>query len=116
MVFKAYNTDWVGVKNFSAIRYSSFKNSYVGNGGFSNAAQYAFQQMKISYEIVNRNNWHELENISNLIFNATPVQISKRTLLMQDHQRIMVKIAMLQAENNLNYILNGHGVFYRSNV
>ena len=82
---KAFNTDWIGVKIFTIETLPS-EIVIAGNGGFSNAAQYAFQQMKISYKIVKRDNWYELDNTSNLIFNATPAQNFKpKTLLMQDH-------------------------------
>ena len=97
---KAFNTDWIGVKKFF-LQFETLPSKIViaGNGGFSNAAQYAFQQMKISYAIVKRDNWHELDNTSNLIFNATPVQISNKNLIdarpSTKHGKI---IAMLQAE------------------
>tara|TARA_B100000530_G_scaffold289836_1_gene205892 strand:+ start:84 stop:695 length:612 start_codon:yes stop_codon:yes gene_type:complete len=79
---KAYNTDWIGIRDY-------FINSEIpesiliaGNGGFSMAAQYTFKKLKIPFEIITRKNWIELKTSKQKIFNATPVDIENKINLI----------------------------------
>jgi len=71
----AYNTDWIGIKNYFLQTNTPSSIILAGNGGFSKAAQYTFDIMDIPYKIVTRNNWSSLKTTKTLIFNATPVDI-----------------------------------------
>ncbi len=79
---KAYNTDWIGIRDY-------FINSEIpesiliaGNGGFSRASQYTFKKLKIPFEIITRKNWIELKTSKQKIFNATPVDIENKINLI----------------------------------
>ena len=97
---KAYNTDWIGIRDY-------FINSEIpesiliaGNGGFSRAAQYTFKKLKIPFEIITRKNWIELKTSKQKIFNATPVDIENKINLIdaRPNEKDGKIIAKFQAE------------------
>ena len=49
-----------------------------GNGGFSMAVQFALKDLNIPYKVITRQNWDNLENTKELIFNATPIEIENK--------------------------------------
>jgi shikimate dehydrogenase len=96
----AYNTDWIGIKNYLLQTKIPSSVLLAGNGGFSKAAQFTFDKMKIPYDIITRNNWFYLQNTNKTIFNATPVNIeNKKNLIDARPTEYDGKIiAKLQAE------------------
>ena len=78
----AYNTDWIGIKNYLLQTKIPSSVLLAGNGGFSKAAQFTFDKMKIPYDIITRNNWFYLQNTNKTIFNATPVNIENKKNLI----------------------------------
>ena len=79
-----YNTDWIGFSNFF-LKYYSFlpinNISILGNGGFSKAIQYACKKLNLKYEVITRNEWQKISEITNLIVNATPVEVIHNNLI-----------------------------------
>lgn len=75
-----YNTDWIGVREYFKEKVDPFINVHfltiLGNGGFSKAVQYYCNTMSIPYEIITRENWGKLQDLSGLFFNATPIKVS----------------------------------------
>ena len=87
-VLKAYNTDWMGVYEYlrpggiGRLTHGPIdKLTILGNGGFSKAVQYACNKLNISTEIITRKNWDTISDVSNIVFNATPVDITHRNLI-----------------------------------
>lgn len=72
-ILKAYNTDYLSAKEYL----NDFKNKklfILGDGGFSQAVQYAAKELKIDFAVIKRNKWNTIIEIKNsLIFNCTPV-------------------------------------------
>ena len=96
----AYNTDWIGIKNYLLQTKIPSSVLLAGNGGFSRAAQFTFNKMKIPFDIITRKNWSDLQNSDRTIFNATPIKIDKKNNLIDarptEYQGKI--IARLQAE------------------
>ena len=96
----AYNTDWVGIKNYLLQTKIPSSVLLAGNGGFSRAAQFTFNKMKIPFDIITRKNWSDLQNSDRTIFNATPIKIDNKNNLIDarptEYQGKI--IARLQAE------------------
>jgi len=78
----AYNTDWIGIKNYLLQTKIPSSVLLAGNGGFSRAAQFTFDKMKIPFEIITRKNWSDLQNSNKIIFNATPIKINNENNLI----------------------------------
>ena len=79
---KAYNTDWIGIRDY--FLNSEIPNSILiaGNGGFSKAAQFTFKKLKIPFNVITRKNWIDLKKSKQKIFNATPVDIENKLNLI----------------------------------
>ena len=96
----AYNTDWIGIKNYLLQTKIPSSVLLAGNGGFSRAAQFTFDKMKIPFDIITRKNWSDLQNSDKTIFNATPIKIDNKNNLIDarptEYQGKI--IARLQAE------------------
>tara|TARA_B110000046_G_scaffold98515_1_gene106147 strand:- start:34 stop:645 length:612 start_codon:yes stop_codon:yes gene_type:complete len=96
----AYNTDWIGIKNYLLQTKIPSSVLLAGNGGFSRAAQFTFNKMKIPFDIITRKNWSDLQNSDKTIFNATPIKIDNKNNLIDarptEYQGKI--IARLQAE------------------
>ena len=87
-VLTAFNTDWMGVYEYlrpggiARLTHGPIdKLTILGNGGFSKAVQYACNKLNISTEIITRKNWDTINDVSNIVFNATPVDITHRNLI-----------------------------------
>jgi shikimate 5-dehydrogenase len=97
---KGYNTDWVGVKKyFETQRFNSLY--IIGNGGFSKAVQYTCNVMDIGFEIITRENWELISELSNkVLFNTTPVDIKTDNFLIdgRPHTDVGKEIALYQAK------------------
>ena len=78
----AYNTDWIGIKNYLLQAKIPSSVLLAGNGGFSRAAQFTFNKMKIPFDIITRKNWSDLQNSDRTIFNATPIKIDNKNNLI----------------------------------
>ena len=78
----AYNTDWIGIKNYLLQTKIPSSVLLAGNGGFSRAAQFTFNKMKIPFDIITRKNWSDLQNSDRTIFNATPINIDNKNNLI----------------------------------
>ena len=78
----AYNTDWIGIKNYLLQTKIPSSVLLAGNGGFSRAAQFTFNKMKIPFDIITRKNWSDLQNSDKTIFNATPINIDNKNNLI----------------------------------
>ena len=78
----AYNTDWIGIKNYLLQTKIPSSVLLAGNGGFSRAAQFTFDKMKIPFDIITRKNWSDLQNSHRTIFNATPIKIDNKNKLI----------------------------------
>ena len=70
---KAYNTDWLGVKNYFNTLPEHI--SILGNGGFSKAVQYACRTLQIEYTVYTREHWHKVAQLTGVVFNATPTDV-----------------------------------------
>lgn len=115
-ILTGYNTDWIGVYNFliptnywfpNKVSGNELELSILGNGGFSKAVQYACKKLDINYEIITRDNWDQIENIKNLVFNATPVDVKCHKLI--DGRPFTEKgkiIANLQAKEQFKLYTN----------
>jgi shikimate dehydrogenase len=82
-----YNTDWLGVTKFfeaemNKINWNEKKLTILGNGGFSKAIQYACKKLNINYDIIVRENWNKIAELTNVIFNATPVNVQTKGFLI----------------------------------
>lgn len=104
-----YNTDWIGIKNYLILNKITESILLAGNGGFSKAAQFTFNQMKIPFKIITRKNWSLLDNTDELIFNATPVDIdNKKNLIDARPNKSEGKIiARFQAEEQYKLYMHG---------
>ena len=78
----AYNTDWIGIKNYLLQTKIPSSVLLAGNGGFSRAAQFTFDKMKFPFDIITRKNWSDLQNSDRTIFNATPIKIDNKNNLI----------------------------------
>jgi shikimate 5-dehydrogenase len=103
---KAYNTDWLGVKQFipNSIKFLNI----LGNGGFSKAVQYFCTQSNIPFIIITRDKWHVIPSLTGHIFNATPIEVTTNGNLIDG--RPLTKqgklIANLQAEEQYKLYTN----------
>lgn len=102
---KAYNTDWLGVKKY--LGNISFL-TILGNGGFSKAIQYWCKQDNIKFKIVSRNEWNIIPNLKGLIFNATPIDVKVKGILIDGRPYTPEGkiIAELQAEEQFKLYKN----------
>jgi shikimate dehydrogenase len=103
---KAYNTDWLGIKNYflESINFLTI----LGNGGFSKAVQYFCDTKNISYNVITRENWNKVYNLEGYVFNATPINIITTGNLIDgrpntDQGKIISK---LQAEEQYKLYIN----------
>jgi len=76
----AFNTDWMGAYEYLQ-SFDIEDITILGDGGFSKAVQYACKKLGISTKIINRTNWDTIEDVSNTIFNATPVDVKHENLI-----------------------------------
>lgn len=69
-----YNTDHHAINKY--LLEKQYKHIYIlGNGGYSKTIQYTCKRLNISYEIITRKNWFEINKIKDgIIFNATPLE------------------------------------------
>ncbi len=69
-----YNTDYYAINKY--LLEKQYKHIYIlGNGGYSKTIQYTCKRLNISYEIITRKNWFEINRIKDgIIFNATPLE------------------------------------------
>ena len=111
---KAYNTDWVGAKeylekiNFSAYSPRRPRLTILGNGGFSKAVQYACNMLNISFNIIERNNLNLVPHLKGIIFNCTPIEVHTTGMLIDGRPSTISgkKIALLQAEEQFKIYTN----------
>ena len=105
---KAYNTDWLGVYKF--FQKNKFDKDLVilGNGGFSKASQYAFNQLGISYKIIKRDSWYLAPQQEGIIFNCTPVDVFPKGHLIDGRPTTTTgkEIAKLQALEQYKIYIN----------
>ena len=77
-ILRAYNTDIYAANKAIKMGMGIFAGNelyIIGNGGYSKAVQYSAKNLNISFNIVTRENWNELENIKGaIIYNCTPVE------------------------------------------
>jgi len=93
----AFNTDWMGAYKYLQ-SFDIEDITILGNGGFSKAVQYACKKLGISTKIITRTNWDTIEDVSNTIFNATPVDVKHENLIDgRPHTADGKAIAQLQA-------------------
>jgi shikimate dehydrogenase len=75
---QAYNTDWLAIRDLFFEKKITSPVMIAGNGGFSMAVQFALKDLNIPYKVITRQNWDNLENTKELIFNATPIEIENK--------------------------------------
>jgi len=103
----AYNTDWIGVKNYLST--FDIKEIFIlGNGGFSKAVQYYCKSSEIPYNIITREDWDKVENLTGYVFNATPVDIKTKGILIDGRPNTTQGkvISRLQAEEQYKIYMN----------
>ena len=102
-----YNTDWIGVKNY--IPDTINKLTILGNGGFSKAVQYVCKIKNISFKVITRENWNDIHNLEGYVFNATPIDIITKGILIDGRPftESGKEIARLQAEEQYKIYING---------
>jgi shikimate dehydrogenase len=102
----AYNTDWIGVVNYldSSINHLDI----LGNGGFSQAVQYACKASNITYRVYTRNEWHEVSQLTGVVFNATPVDVEVKGTLIDGRplSKAGKAIAAIQAQEQFKLYTN----------
>ena len=92
-----FNTDWKGVYIYLKKRNLNFI-TILGNGGFSKSIQYACNKLNIKFNLITRDNWGEISNISNTMFNATPICVFHPDLIDGRPNTVIGKqISKLQA-------------------
>lgn len=93
-----YNTDWMGVSQY--LSDSIEKLTILGNGGFSRAVQYVCKIRNIDYDVIERKDWNKVYNIEGHIFNATPIDVITKGVLIdgRPHTKSGKIIAQLQAK------------------
>ena len=103
---KAYNTDWLGIKNYF-LEGIDFLN-ILGNGGFSKAVQYFCNTKNIPYNVITREKWNIISNLEGYIFNATPIDIITKGNLIdgRPHTPQGKIISSLQAEEQYKIYIN----------
>jgi len=98
---KAYNTDWIGVHNYLSLLNKPEQLYILGNGGFGKAVEYACIQLNIPYRFILRAEWNKVPNLDGIIFNATPVDVEVKGILIDGRPFVEGQgrvIADLQAE------------------
>ena len=102
-----YNTDWIGVYNYLLL-YKPNKLFILGNGGFAKSVEYACTQLGISYEVITRKDWDKISNLEGIIFNATPVDVEVKGILIDGRPFTETgkEIARLQAEEQYKIYIN----------
>ncbi len=70
----AYNTDWIAAEWF--LKGHQSNTIYIlGNGGYSQAVQYACKTLEMEFELITRTNWGRIQDLSqSVIFNCTPLE------------------------------------------
>lgn len=109
-----YNTDWMGVKNYllghiEDLKTFNNKLTILGNGGFSKAIQYTCKQLNIKFDVITRDRWNEVQKLTGLVFNATPVDVKLNDGILIDGRPFTEKgkiIANLQAKEQF-YLYTG---------
>ena len=102
-----YNTDWIGVYNYLLL-YKPNKLFILGNGGFAKSVEYACTQLGISYEVITRKDWDKISNLEGIIFNATPVDVEVKGILIDGRPFTETgkEIAQLQAKEQYKIYIN----------
>ena len=104
----AYNTDWIAVKNYL----KDFDKDYLkiaGNGGFGKAVQYACKDLNIKFDLITRENWDELDNHDQIVFNATPTEIERKNIIDgRPHTKSGKEMALLQAKEQYQIYYEHH--------
>ena len=78
-ILKAYNTDYIAAKTLLREWYNnSFigpnKLCILGDGGLAAAVKYAAKEIDMSFDVITRVNWGDIDGIENsIIFNCTPI-------------------------------------------
>ncbi len=106
---KAYNTDWIGVYKYLSILTKPEQLFILGNGGFGRAVQYACTQLNIPYKFILRAEWDKVPNLDGMVFNATPVDVEVRGILIDGRPFVEGQgriIADLQAEEQYKLYIN----------
>jgi shikimate 5-dehydrogenase len=104
-VLKAYNTDYLAVKEVMLELGIERKLVILGNGGFASAAKHACIDLNIDYKIIDRSNWGVIDSLENcVIFNCTPVsgiKVSSNVLFID--ARPITEIGMLISQKQARY-------------
>lgn len=77
---KGYNTDWLGVKNYFLDAADHL--TILGDGGFSKAVQYWCKTKNVPFKVITRKDWGDVWDLDGYVFNATPIDISTKGLLI----------------------------------
>jgi len=72
-ILMAWNTDYTAAQIF--LSKLNLKHLYIlGDGGYAAAVKHASETLNISYHIINRSNWNDINDIKDsVIYNCTPV-------------------------------------------
>jgi len=74
-ILKAHNTDYLAAQVMLKEVMGGRQFLHIlGNGGYSKAVQAAAKSLGYNYELITRNNWHEIDDVSGIIYNCTPVE------------------------------------------
>ena len=102
----AYNTDWIGVVKYldPSIKHLDI----LGNGGFSQAVQYACKVLNIPYQVHTRQGWNTISELTGVVFNATPIDVEVQGTLIDGRlvSEAGRSIAALQAEEQFRLYTN----------
>lgn len=105
-----YNLDKIGVFKYFLQQNIKYVN-IVGYGGFGKSVEAACNLLKIDYQIIQRKNWNDLENLQKgIIFNATPIEIISDKLQVIDARPFTEegkKISKLIAEEQFKLYIDG---------
>lgn len=103
---KAYNTDWIGVRDYFLEAIDSL--TILGDGGFSKAVQYVCKVKNIPYKVITRKDWGKVWDLEGYVFNATPIDISTKGYLIDGRPFLSPgrTIAKLQAEEQYKLYTN----------
>jgi len=98
-----YNTDYLGVLDYFNEISLKGNISIIGNGGFSQAIQYACQILNIKYMVFKRDEIQFINELKeSVVFNATPVDINVKNKMLIDGRPFTKegqKIALYQAKH-----------------
>jgi shikimate dehydrogenase len=104
---KAYNTDWVAVKNLLSCEKIDHL-TILGDGGFSKSVQYFCRDSKIPFDIIVRRDWDKIPDLKGFVFNATPAEVLTKGILFDGRPSTYqgIKISELQAEEQYKIYIN----------